>query len=137
MKFIVENIFLCCCPTGALETKEQLVFSGDSLGRCARADNEDSSNAVKLEFSVSEGESPRISGSPGQTEKLRHKTSPTTWLSQVNDEWDRILYQSENDWKINTVSDEAKALLTRMARERNWISFASLAEAWGCNDVSS
>ena len=122
---------------GALETKEQLVFSGDSLGRCARADNEDSSNAVKLEFSVSEGESPRISGSPGQTEKLRHKTSSTTWLSQVNDEWDRILYQSGNDWKINTVSDEVKALLTngvdqeRMARERNWISFASLAEAWG------
>ena len=80
---------------------------------------------------MSEGESPRISGSPGQTEKLRHKTSPSTWLSQVNDEWDRILYQSENDWKINTVSDEAKALLTRMARERNWISFASLVEAWG------
>ena len=85
---------------------------------------------------MSEGESPRISGSPGQTEKLRHKTSPTTWISQVNDEWDRILYQSGNDWKINTVSDEAKALLTngvdleRMARERNWISFASLAEAW-------
>ena len=122
---------------GALETKKQPVFSGNTLGRCASADSEDNNNAAKLEFSVSEGESPRISGSPGQTEKLRHKTSPTTWLSQVNDEWDRILYQSGNDWKINTVSDEVKALLAnrvdleRMARERNWISFASLAEAWG------
>ena len=122
---------------GALETKKQPVFSGNTLGRCASADSEGNSNAAQLEFSVSEGESPRISGSPRQTEKLCHKTSPTTWLSQVNDEWDRILYQSENDWKINTVSDEAKALLTRMARERNWISVTSLAEAWGCNDVSS
>ena len=77
---------------GALETKEQLVFSGDSLGRCARADNEDSSNAVKLEFSVSEGESPRFSGSPRQTEKFRRNTSPSTWLGRMNDEWDRILY---------------------------------------------
>ena len=72
------------------------MFSGNTLGRCASADNEGNSNAAKLEFSVSEGESPRISRSPGQTEKLRHRTSPTTWLSQVNDEWDRILYQSGN-----------------------------------------
>ena len=85
---------------------------------------------------MSEGESPRISRSPGQTEKLRHKTSSTTWLGQVNDEWDHILYQSRNGWKINT-ADEVKALLTnevdleRLARERNLISVASLAEAWG------
>ena len=63
---------------GALETKEQLVFSGNSLDRCAGADNEGNSNAAKLEFSVSEGERPRISGSPRQTEKFRHKTSPST-----------------------------------------------------------
>ena len=105
------------------------------MGRCAGADNEGNSNAAKLEFSVSEGESLRISGSPGQTEKLRHKTSPTTWLGQVNDEWDRILYQSGNGWKINT-ADEVKALLTnevdleRLARERNWVSIAGLVEAW-------
>ena len=106
---------------GALETKKQHVFSGNTLGRCASAGYEGNSNAAKLELSVSEGESPRISGSPGQTEKLRHKTSPTTWLSQVNDECDRILYQFGNDWKINTVYDEVKALP----------GFASLAEAWG------
>ena len=127
---------------GALETKKQPMFSGNTLGRCASADNEGNSNAAKLELSVSEGESPRISGSPGQTEKLCHKTSPATRLGQVNDEWDRILYQSGNGWKIN-IADEVKALLTnevdleRLARERNWISVASLAEAWGCNDVSS
>ena len=74
------------------------------MGRCASADSEGNSNAAQLEFSVSEGESSRFSGSPGQTEKLRHKTSPTTWISQVNDEWDRILYQSGNDWKINIVA---------------------------------
>ena len=73
------------------------MFSGITLDRCASADSEGNSNAAQLEFYVSEGESPKISKSPGQTEKLRHKTSPTTWLSQVNDEWDRILYQSEND----------------------------------------
>jgi len=82
---------------GALETKKQPVFSGNTLGRCASADSEGNINAAQLEFSVSKGEIPRISGSPGQIEKFRHKTSPTTWLSQVNDEWDRILYQSRND----------------------------------------
>jgi hypothetical protein len=122
---------------GALETKKQPVFLGNTLGRCASADTEGNSNAAQLELSVSKGESPRISGSPGQTKKLRYKTSPTTWLSQVNDKWDRVLYQAGTDRKINTVPDKAKALLTngvdleRMARERNWISFASLAEAWG------
>ena len=55
---------------GALETKEQLMFSGNSLGRCEGADYEGNSNAAKLEFYVSEGESPIISGSPGQTEKF-------------------------------------------------------------------
>ena len=107
------------------------MFSGDSLGRCAGADNEGNSNAAKLEFYVSEGESPIISGSPGQTEKFCHKSSPSTWLGQVNDEWDRIFYQSGRGWKINT----ADALLTnevdleRLARERNWFSVASLAGA--------
>ena len=62
---------------GVLETKEKLVFSGNTLGRCASADNEGNSNAAKLELSVSEGESPRISRSPGQSEKFRHKTSPS------------------------------------------------------------
>ena len=85
---------------GALETKEQLVFSGDSLGKCAGADNEGNSNAAKLESSVSEGESPRISRSPVQTEKLRYKTSPATWLTQVNDKWDHVLYQAGTDWKL-------------------------------------
>ena len=109
------------------------MFSENTLGRCASADNEGNSNAAKLELSVSEGESPRISGSPGQTEKLCHKTSPSTGLGQVNDEWDRILYQSGRGWKINT----ADALLTnevdleRLARERNWFSVASVAEAGG------
>ena len=57
----------------------------------------------------------------------------------MNDEWDRILYQSGRGWKIST----ADALLTsevdleRLARERNWFSVASVAEAGGCNDVSS
>ena len=82
---------------------------------------------------MSKGESLRISGSPGQTEKFRHKSSPSTWLGRVNDEWDRILYQSGRGWKIST----ADALLTnevdleRLARERNWFSVASVAEAWG------
>ena len=46
------------------------------------------------------------------------------------------LYQSGNGWKINT-ADEVKALLTnevdleRLARERNWFSVASVAEAGG------
>ena len=120
---------------GALETKKQLVFSGITLDRCASADSEGNSNAVKLEFSVFEGENPRISGSPGQAEKLCHRTSPTTWLGQVNVEWERILFQPGNGWKINT-TDEVKALLTnevdleRLARERNWISVAGLEEAW-------
>ena len=120
---------------GALETKKQLVFSGNILGRCASVDSEGNSNAAKLEFFVSEGESPRISGSPGQTEKLHHKTSPTTWLGQVNVEWDRSLFQPRNGWMIDT-ADEVKALLTnevdleRLARERNWISVAGLEEAW-------
>ena len=127
---------------GALETKEQLVFSGNTLGRCASAGYEGNSNAAKLELSVSEGESSRIFRSPRQTEKLCHKTSPATRLDQVNDEWDRIIYLAGSGWKINTVNT-ADALLTsevdleRLARERNWISVASLAEAWGCNDVSS
>ena len=119
---------------GALETKKQLVFSGNILGRCASVDSEGNSNAAKLELSVSEGESPRISGSPGQTEKLCHKTSPATRLGQVNDEWDRILYLAGSGCKINTVNT-ADALLTsevnleRLARERNWFSVASLAGA--------
>ena len=56
------------------------MFSGNTLGRCASADSEGNSNAAQLEFSVSEGESSRFSGSPGQTEKLCHKTSPSTGL---------------------------------------------------------
>lgn len=48
---------------------------GYTLGRCASADTEGNSNAAQLELSVSEGESPRISGSPGQAEKLCYKTS--------------------------------------------------------------
>jgi len=113
------------------------VFSGNTLGRCASAGTEDNSYAAQLEFSMSEGESPRISGSPGQAEKLRYKTSPTTWLSQVNDQWERVLYQAGADWKNNALPDEAKALLAngddpeKMVRERNWINFSSLAEAWG------
>ena len=112
------------------------MFSGITLDRCASADSEGNSNAAKLEFSMSEGENPRFSGSPGQAKKLCHKTSPPTWLGQVNVEWDCSLFQPRNGWKINT-ADEVKALLTnevdleRLARERNWFSVASVAEAWG------
>ena len=120
---------------GALETKKQPVFSGNTLGRCASADSEGNSNATKLEFSMSEGENPRFSGSTGQAKKLCHKTSPPTWLGQVNVEWDRSLFQPGNGWMIDT-ADEVKALLTnevdleRLARERNWVSVAGLVEAW-------
>ena len=67
--------------------------------------------------------------------KLCHKTSPPTWLGQVNVEWDRSLFQPGNGWMIDT-ADEVKALLTnevdleRLARERNWVSIAGLVEAW-------
>ena len=111
------------------------MFSGITLDRCASADSEGNSNAAKLEFSVSEGENPRISGSPGQTEKLCHETSSATWLGQVNVEWDHSLFQPRNGWMIDT-ADEVKALLTnevdleRLARERNWVSVAGLVEAW-------
>jgi len=111
------------------------VFSGNTLGRCASAGTEGNSYAAQLEFSMSEG-GPRISGSPGQAEKLRYKTSPTTWWSQVNDQWERVLYQAGADWKNNALPDEAKALLAngddleKMVREGNWINFSSLAEAW-------
>ena len=112
------------------------MFSGNTLGRCASAGTEDNNYAAQLESSMSEGESPRISGSPGQAEKLCYKTSPTTWLSQVNDQWEHVLYEAGADWKNNALPDEAKALLAngddleKMVRERNWINFSSLAEAW-------
>jgi hypothetical protein len=124
-KFIVENIFCAAALWGLWKLRNSVCFQGTLwMDRCASADTEGNSNAAQLEFSVSEGESRRISRSPGQTEKLRYKASPTTWLSQVNDKWDRVLYQAGTDWKINTVPDEAKALLTngvdpkRIARKR-------------------
>ena len=110
------------------------MFSGITLDRCASADSEGNSNAAKLEY-VSQGENPRFSGSPRQAEKLCYKTSPPTWLGQVNVEWDRSLFQPGNGWMIDT-ADEVKALLTnevdleRLARERNWVSVAGLVEAW-------
>ena len=119
---------------GALETKEQLVFSRNTLGRCASAGYEGNCNAAKLELSVSEGESSSLSGLPRQSEKLCHKTSSAAGLDQVNDEWDRFLYLAGSGWKINTVNT-ADALLTsevdleRLARERSWFSVASLVEA--------
>jgi len=51
----------------------------------------------------------------------------------VNDDWDRILYKAGRGWKLSPVD----ALLTsevdleRLARERNWLSFASVSEAGG------
>ena len=80
---------------------------------------------------MSEGESPRIPGSPGQTGNFRLKSSPSTWLGRVNDEWDRILYQSGRGWKLST----ADALLIRevdlekLAHERNWFSVVGVSEA--------
>ena len=118
---------------GALETKKQLVFSGGSLGRCSGAVYEGESNAAKLECSMSKGESPRVSGSYEQTGEFRLKSSPSTWLGRVNDDWDHILYKAGRGWKLSPVD----ALLTsevdleRLARERNWLSFASVSEAGG------
>ena len=119
---------------GALETKKQLVFLENTLGRCASADNEGNSNAAKLELSVSEGESSSLSGLPRQTEKHCHKTSPAAGLDQVNDEWDRILYLAGSGWKINSVNTADARLssevdLERLVRERNWFSVASFVEA--------
>ncbi|KAG0542217.1 hypothetical protein BDA96_02G084500 [Sorghum bicolor] len=82
------------------------------------------------------GEDTRVSGSPEQVEMLRYKTSPSTWFSQVNNRWERVLYQSAFDWKNNVLPVEAKALLAngddleRMTREGSWINFEELAEAW-------
>jgi hypothetical protein len=68
---------------------------------------------------------------------LATRPPPATWLSQVNNNWERILYQAGTDWKNHALPEEAKALLAnevdleKMARERKWICFTSLAEAWG------
>lgn len=122
---------------GALETKKQFMFSGYSLDRCADTATEGGSHVAQLEFPLSEGEGSRIPRPSGQAEKPCYKTSPATWLSQVDNKWERVLYLAGTDWKNNALPEEAKALLAngddleKMARERKWICFTSLAEDWG------
>jgi hypothetical protein len=126
----------------ALETKKQLVLSGYTLDRCEDTVTEGNNYAAQLELSMPKGEDTRVSGSPEQVEMLRYKTSQSTWLSQVNNRWERVLYQSAFDWKNNVLPVEAKALLAngddleRMTREGSWINFAALDINYGTSFLS-
>ena len=74
----------------------------------------------------------------GQTEDRCHKASQTAWLNQVNNKWERLLYQSGIDWRKSAgLPDEAKEMLVdvndmeKVSLDGKWISFAGLADAWG------
>jgi len=57
---------------------------------------------------------------------------------QVNNNWERLLYQSGIDWRKSAgLPDEAKEMLVdvndmeKVSLDGKWIIFAGLADAWG------
>jgi len=134
-RFLVANIFCAAAPVGALEAKEQLMFSGSVVEGWACSVTEGSSHAGELECLVPKGVCSGLLKAPGQAEGFGYKTSQDAWLNQVSNKWEHLLYQTGSDWKTGPLLEDARALLVddmeKANREKKWVSFERLSDAWG------
>lgn len=112
------------------------MLSGSAMERWKDIVTEGNSYASKLECSLSKGSCSGVPKRSGQADGYGHKTTQAAWVNQVNNTWERLLYQTGVDWKISLLPDEARALLVnaedvgKKLLEGKWISFEGFAEDW-------
>lgn len=91
--------------------------------------------AGELECYVPKGGCPGLLKSPGKAEGFGYNTSQDVWLNQVSKKCERLLYQTGGDWKTGPLPEDARALLVddleKADREKKWVSFERLSDAWG------
>ena len=134
-KFIVENVFCAAALWGLWKLRNSLCFQG-SLWIDVRVLIVKVTTMLQNQSSLCPKK--KIPDFLDHLDKLKSfATRPHRLPGLVRWMLNGIcsLFQPGNGWKIDT-ADEVKALLTnevdleRLARERNWISIAGLAEAW-------
>ena len=78
----------------ALEIKKQSLLSGTSLKIYEVSSSKDNNHAPRLEYTLPIRKDPGVQYKAVEDETISHQTPKATWLNQVDDKWEKFLYQT-------------------------------------------
>lgn len=95
---------------------------------------EDCNNAAELVYSMPSGEGD-FCWEAGKAEILGHKANKYFWIDQVENKWEKYMFQQAQNWEDKEIPEKVKAKLAESLLEerdiskRCWFSVLSLGES--------
>jgi len=74
--------------------------------------HESSNYVTRMGFTLSTNEEAGIFCEVGGAKMFGNKTSKTDWLDQVEDRWDKLMFQEALNWKTREIPKELKNRLS-------------------------
>lgn len=111
------------------------MFSGNYLEKCSVSPNFNPGHVDELDSAMSNGEETSFQHKAGETQVPGNQYSKLTWLTQVDDDLERLMYSSVFDWKQTNYPAEITSLLmdaSAKSVESNgkWIGLLELGKEW-------
>lgn len=112
------------------------MFSGNRLERHEVTVTKDHNHATELVYSMPSG---GVCWEAEKAEILGYKTNKNFWIDQVEDKWEKYMFQQAQNWDDKEIPEEVKEKLSgspleeRVISNRCWFSLLSLGESSGEN----